>query len=281
MQIGGVTIDTPVMNAACSVAKTMSDVVALSKTGIGAVLIGSVTLLPRTINPGLNFEADEYYALNSFGMPNKGMEYYKKHLPDMVKVIHQSGKKAVLSIAGFSVDDYRKLATLGEMVDLLELNLGCPNVKDLVSHSEIISFNPVLIEQILIEVRKATETPLMVKLSPYSNPQQLSVIAEVLSRQQVAAVVTSNTFANGVFKQGTANADAMYAGISGKALMPIALGQVSQFRSLLPKTIKVVGVGGIERSSDVRTYLQAGADLVQAATLIVRDGHAAIDRLFR
>ena len=60
---------------------------------------------------------------------------------------------------------------------------------------------------------------------------------------------------------------------------PIALGQVRQFRKALPETIAVIGVGGIETADDVRAFIAAGATAVQAATVIVRDGHAALERL--
>lgn len=278
--IGNVRVANHVMNAACSVAKTIEDVRASSVTKAGTVLIGSITLNPRKINPGPNLQIEDYYALNSFGMPNKGMDYYRKVLPEMVAIIHQAKKKAALSIAGFGTEDYRKLAELGDLVDLLELNLGCPNVNEGGQHHEIISFNPLLIEQIIKIVQKVTKTPLMIKVSPYSDPSQLKTVAEVLKKYKIAALVTSNTFPNGIFTGNINNSSlSLYAGISGRALMPIALGQVHQFRQLLPESIKVVGVGGIESRQHVASYLEAGADLVQVATLIVRDGHQALDQL--
>lgn len=272
MKIGNVTLDVPVMNAACSVAKSFADVEAMAKTRAGAVLIGSITVEPRTINPAPNLQLEDYYSLNSFGMPNKGFEYYKQHLPKMVQIIRDAGKKAILSIAGFSVDDYRQLACLGDEVDLLELNLGCPNV----AHSGILSFDLTMIDKTLAAVKQSTRTPILVKVSPYSDPGMLKQVATIFIKHTIAAVTTSNTFPNGIFTYG--QSDKKYAGISGKALMPIALGQVHQFRSLLPDAVAVIGVGGIESKQDVQMYLDAGASAVQVATLIVRDGHAAIDR---
>lgn len=279
MNIAGVQIKVPVMNAACSVAKTFYDVRRLSQTNIGAVLIGSVTLKPRSINPGPNLQLDDIYALNSFGMPNKGLSYYRDVLQDMASIIRDSGKKAIVSIAGFSTGEYEELALLGDAVDLLELNFGCPNVLSEGGHAEIICFNSELVGEVIQRVKSVTRTPLMIKVSPYSNPAQLKDVAKVLKQHQVAAVVTSNTFPNGVFTSQGEGLSAQYAGISGKALKPIAMGQVHQFRQNLPKSIAVVGVGGIEIKDDVEDYLSVGADMVQAATLIVRDGHAAIDQL--
>lgn len=266
------------MNAACNVAKTISDVEALCKTRAGAVLVGSITCEPRTINPGPNLQIEDLYMLNSFGMPNEGMEAYTTLLPIMVQQINAVGKKSVLSIAGFNVSEFKQLGALGNAVDLLELNFGCPNVHDKKVSTEIMSFNITLIEQAIMAVQQVTKTPLLIKLSPYSNPYQLIKVAELLARLKVAAVVTSNTFPNGVF-QPLDMVDAGYGGISGKALMPIALGQVHQFRKALPPQIAVIGVGGIETKEDVSLFLAAGASMVEVATLIVRDGHHAINQL--
>ena len=69
------------------------------------------------------------------------------------------------------------------------------------------------------------------------------------------------------------------AGVSGRALQAITLGQVRQFRNLLPDEVAVIGVGGIETREDADKYFKAGADMVQVATLIVRDSHAALDKI--
>lgn len=97
----------------------------------------------------------------------------------------------------------------------------------------------------------------------------------------VDAVVASNTFPNGTYF----NADEElvlatgFGGVSGAAMRRIALGQFRQFRQHLDSRIEVIGAGGIESREHVGMFRQAGAIAVQAATLIVRDGHMAINRL--
>ncbi len=272
------------MNAACSVAKTLDDISALSKTKIGVVTIGSITLEPRDGNPEPRWFTSDIYALNSFGMPNQGGDFYKKQLPEMVRTIHGGSKKASLSIAGFSTKEYVELAKIADAakVDLLELNLGCPNVSIDGKQKPIASFDPATIHEIVTAVSEVTKIPLLVKLSPYSNPAELQNVAKtIVDSGKVSGVVASNTFPNG-FMSGTNGQPvvaSIFAGVSGRAMLPISLGQVRQFRQTLPKNIVVIGVGGIESKEDVERYKQAGAGAVQTATLIVRDGHAAIDRL--
>lgn len=285
VNIGGVLIEPAIMNAACSVAKTLDDIKALAQTSVGAITVGSITVAARSGNAEPRWYAGDSYAINSFGMPNGGAAFYRKTLPKMVTVAHEAGKKLSLSIAGFSTEEYVQLATLGSStgVDLLELNLGCPNVTIDGKQKPIASFDPDTITEIIGAVNQTTSLPLMLKLSPYSNPAELRrVAAAIAATGKVSAVVSSNTFPNGLmFNEGKPVVDATFGGFSGHNFLPIALGQVRQFRQTLPESIAVIGVGGIETNKDVDLYKQAGADGVQAATLIVREGHSAIEKIIR
>lgn len=283
MNIGSVVINSPVMNGACSVAKSIDDVKALCKTKVVVVLVGSITVEPRDGNPEPRWYTTNKFSLNSFGMPNKGMKFYDTELPKMTKHVHSAGKKFALSIAGFSTKEYVALAKMANKtgVDLLELNFGCPNVSINGNQKPIVSFDPNSIKEIIDEVSKVTNISLMIKLSPYSNPAELNKVANVINNtNRVAAVVTSNTFPNGfISSNGQPVIANTYGGVSGSAMLPIAIGQVRQFKNALLPHVKVIGVGGIETSEDAKQYFEAGADMVQCATLIVRDGHAAIDRV--
>lgn len=276
--IGDFKLSNPVMNAACSIAKTPNDVKQMCTTKAGAVLVGSITVEQREGNPYPRWQDEGGYALNSFGMPNKGLKYYAVELPKMVRVVHDADKLFVLSIAGFKKSDYKKLARLAEVskVDLLELNFGCPNARE---ESGIASFDINYMKDVIEEVQSSVDVPLMVKLSPYSDPVLLGRVANMLAKTKVVAVVTSNSFPNGYMQSADSNQSSHYGGVVGRALFPVGIGQVKQFRSLLPKHVSIVGVGGIESKKDVKAYINAGADAVQVSTYIVRNGHAAVDNL--
>jgi len=281
MNIRNVEIDPGVMNAACNIAKTPEDVETFANTRSGAIVVGSITVEPREGNPEPRWYVGDGYALNSFGMPNGGVEYYSEHLPEMITTAHESGKKLILSVAGFNVEDYRQLAALAEQYgpDVIELNLGCPNI----AGKAIASFDREYIQQILDATSEETNLPLTVKLSPYSNPLELNAVAELIADSGVVdGVVTSNTFPNSLtFNEDGTPVLAMTqgGGLSGEAIRPLALGQVAAFRRQLPEHIAVIGAGGIETKEHVALFKRAGANAVQAATLVVRDGHAAIDRI--
>lgn len=281
--IGDIELHSPVMNAACSVAKTIEDVRALATTNTGAVLVGSITVQPREGNEEPRWYSTNSFALNSFGMPNGGIEFYQENLSEMANIVHESNKRFILSVAGFATKDYRDLAKLADTydVDIIELNLGCPNISIDGVQKPIVSFDREKMLEIIGAVREVTPKSLMVKLSPYSNPAELQLVAECIAQSgQIAGVVTMNTFPNSYYAQnGKAVLASSYGGTSGKAILPISLGQVRQFRERLPSNIAVIGVGGIESKQDAELFYQAGADAVQAATLIVRDGHSAINKL--
>lgn len=271
-----------VMNAACSVAKTHEDIQNLVRTNIDIVTIGSITVDPRTGNPEPRWYSTESFAINSFGMPNEGLEYYRKNLPTMISVIHDAQKKANLSVAGFNTDEYTKLAAMADQVgvDFVELNLGCPNVQVDGKQKPIASFDMDYMEEIINAVRLVCTKPILIKLSPYSNPAELNSVASLLGSLEVSGVVTSNTFANTYSEvNGKAVVAMEYGGLSGKVMAPIGLGQVRQFRAALPASVEVIGVGGIESYKDASDYFDAGASAVQVATLIVRDGHSAINKV--
>jgi dihydroorotate dehydrogenase (fumarate) len=282
-KVGSVIIETPVMNAACSVAKSVEDVEALSKTNVGAIMVGSITVEPREGNPEPRWFTGNGFALNSFGMPNGGLEFYRTNLPKMRDIAHKAGKKIALSIAGFATSEYVTLAELAREanVDLLELNFGCPNVTIDGKQKAIVSFDPESMQEIIRAVGEVTDTPLMVKLSPYSNPAELIQVAKVINESgKVSGVVTANTFPNGYQTSGGDPVLAStFGGVSGRVMLPISLGQVRQFRQALDSEIAVIGVGGIETGDDARQYFDAGAEMVQCATLIVKEGHTAIDRI--
>lgn len=277
IKLGQLELQFPLMNAA-GTCKSLEDVRKLAEQAeIGAVTVGSITLLPRDGNAGDVFEVRDGYSLNALGMPNRGAEYYTEVLPAMVDMAHAHGKPLIVSVAGFTPDEYAKLAKIAfdGGADAVKLNLGCPNVRDGGQQHPIMSFSPPAIRATLTQVHDAVGVDRVVglKCSPFSNPLDLVRVAEVVNDfPWVTYVATTNSFPNTVLlnPDGKPCLSTTFGGLAGPAMKPIGLGQVMQWRKLLSPHIHVIGVGGVATGQDLLDYKRAGATACQVATAYLR-----------
>lgn len=238
---------------------------------IAPVVSGSYTKEARSGNSGDRLfypgTLEEFlklgYGLNSFGVKNDGVEAAVGEFSGS-----QFNQPLIISVVGFSVEDYvhcAKVASESEKVSAIELNLSCPNTE----HGSIFSFDLKALTQLFTALAQNKRKPLWVKLSPYSDPNQLAAVATLINKYSdiIRSVVTCNTFPSSYAGEQTTSPHQGLAGLSGPALKPIALGQVRQFRQLLNSDIDVIGVGGITTGNDVIDFLDAGAAGVQLTSL--------------
>ncbi|CAB4940038.1 unannotated protein [freshwater metagenome] len=267
-RVAGVALEHPLLNAA-GTAKSLDDVARLARSPVAAVTLGSITKAARDGNAGEVYASRGTYAVNALGMPNRGADFYRDVLPEMAGVTHEAGKPLVVSVAGFSPEENGELAHLAAEggCDLVELNLGCPNVWDDGEQKRIMSFDPELVAASL-RAAAGAGVPVGVKLSPLSDPVLLGEVAAAAAGAGVRFVVSCNTFPNGLALRpdGRAAVDVGYGGVSGAAMKPVVLGQVSQLRALLPEAVDVVGCGGVRSGQDVRDLLAVGAVATGLAT---------------
>jgi dihydroorotate dehydrogenase (fumarate) len=268
------------MNAA-GTCKSLEDVERFARSAVSAIVVGSVTCAPREGNSGTTYWSAATYSLNSLGLPNRGIEYYRRHLPRMRELSHAAGKPLVVSLAGFSVDEYADMAAAVVEADLIELNLACPNVWDGGEQKRLACFDVDQTERVCRAVDRVIKAAAPsgpapsfgIKISPFSDPAGLAALAARV--KEIAAEVTGlrfivavNTFPNGFALDDNRRhvIDVGLAGVSGNALKPIGLGQIRQLRDCLPEAIDLIGVGGVLRGGDVHDYMSVGASAVQAAT---------------
>jgi dihydroorotate dehydrogenase (fumarate) len=273
-------LSIPLMNGG-GCCKTVEHVKILAESPLqGAIVAGSFTYEERSGNPGDVFWTDDNYALNSLGMPNGGRAYLSDNIREMVTIAHDAEKAFIVNVAGFNPEEYAILTeiALNGGADAAELNLGCPNVvKNDGARKPIASFDLEAAEDILLRVeqRAGKSAPVLVKVSPYSDPGQLKRTSVVLLRYPVVkAVVAVNTVPNayGLRENGKPLIGVGLAGMSGPALKPFALGQVFQWHEALGGKIDIVGAGGIRSGRDVRDYELAGASGFQITTELLKGG---------
>lgn len=260
--------------------KDLQEVERLAASAASAIIVGSITLLPRDGNPGNTFNGDPVFGLNSLGLPNPGIKKIREIGPQMARIAHEMGKPIIMSAAGLAPDEFDSLCfgAFQANFDGVELNVGCPNVADGGKRKPIFSYRRELLRESLKMVFSYGGGSVFggagfvsVKVSPM-DPDRLDEIAEVIEQFDVDAVVTQNATPNCLDyrSDGKPLIDTPdktgYAGGSGQQVFRYALGQVKQWRERLPKRIAVWGVGGVETGEHVRKMLWAGASVVQVGT---------------
>lgn len=280
--LAGVKLEHPIMNAAGTCKSLSGDegVEGLVKTMTSAVVVGSITKEFRSGNEGNPYYFDEQrlHSINSLGLPNPGIQYWEENLPVAVKMCHAVGKPLIMSVAGFNAGEFALLAEKAFTggADIVELNLGCPNVLIGGAQKGIISFNPDLVTEILQDVsgEVGPDANVLVKFSPVSDPYLLKRLFGICNRFSVVkGVVNINTYPNGFAFNGDKPAIAPnngLGGIGGPVLKPLALGQIRQAKSILHRDTQILGVGGIWTGQDIKDYLQSGASAVQIASAFIQ-----------
>jgi dihydroorotate dehydrogenase (NAD+) catalytic subunit len=228
---------------------------------IGAIVLKSVTRLPRLGNPMPRIVHTPAGMLNAIGLQNPGLEWYLAH-----ELHKYAGRpcKLVGSVAGFAVDDYayvtERLAARGEIA-AIELNVSCPNVA---SEGETFGCDPRLTASVVRAARATTDKTLIVKLSP--NVTDICEVAREAEAAGADALAVINTVRGMALDVQTwrPRLGNVSGGLSGPAIRPIAVLAVYEVAQAVK--IPIVGQGGIETSSDALEFFLAGASAVSIGT---------------
>ena len=236
---------------------------------LGGIVLKGTTEQPRLGNPLPRIAECPDGMINSVGLQNPGVEAVaEEELPVLRKFY--SGP-VVANVSGFSVEEYaRCCARLDGMVDIIEVNVSCPNV-----HGGGMSFGASAAgaAEVTAAVRKAVKhCPVFVKLSP--NVTDIGEIARACEAEGADGLTLINTLLGMRIDLRTRKpviANKM-GGFSGRAIFPVALRMVYQCAQAV--SIPIMGVGGIVSAEDVLEMMMAGATAVQVGAENLRDPFA-------
>ena len=239
----------------------------------GGVSTKGLTPERREGNPVPRIAEGKSVILNAVGLQNPGVEEFIKN--DLGWL---SGKTRVIAnVAGRTLEDYEGMCTrLDGLVDMIELNISCPNVR---AGGMALGIKPENVEEVTRLCRGALrKTPLIVKLSP--NVESIAANAQAAQRGGADCISLINTLTGMVIdierrRPVLANNT---GGVSGAGIMPIALRMV--FEAAHAVSIPVIGMGGITCGRDAIAFMMAGARAVQAGTVNFTDSYA-IPRIVR
>ena len=237
---------------------------------LGGISVKGTTLNRREGNPGPRVAETPSGMLNSVGLQNGGVKKFLEYeMPNLVT----KDTRIIANIAGATVEECAELASMleGSAVDLIELNISCPNVK---AGGAAFGTDCAVAGQVTRAVKDATSKPLMVKLSP--NVTSIVDIAKSVEANGADAVSLINTLLGMRIdiKTGRPILKNNVGGLSGPAVFPVAVRMVWQVANAV--NIPVMGMGGVATWEDAVEIMMAGASAVQVGAAIFNDPYAPV-----
>lgn len=264
-EIAGLKLANPTMLAAGILGLTGSSLRSVVEAGAGAVVTKSLGLKPREGYPNPTVVQVDCGLLNAMGLPNPGV----RHFGEEMKEVKETGVPIIVSIYGFSSEEFAKVAETAVEIgaDALELNVSCPHVKE--AGAEIGS-DPDLVAEVVRKVKNKVDKPVLVKLTP--NVADIVEVAKAAVEAGADAITAINTVRAMAIEIETAQPllANKFGGLSGSAIKPIAVRCVYEiYREV---DVPVIGCGGITDWRDAVEFMLAGASAVQIGTAIAFKG---------
>jgi len=259
VNIGGIKLKNPVLTSSGTFGfgREYSRFYDLSL--LGGIVVKGLTLEPREGNKPPRIAETPAGMLNSVGLQNPGVEYF---IEEELPFLRRYDMAIIANIAGNTVEEYCRMARrLGSLVDGIELNISCPNVKE---GGAAFGISSESVYNITRRVKEQCKVPLIVKLSP--NVADIKEIAAAAQEGGADAISLINTLLGMAIDINTrrpvlAN---IVGGLSGPAVKPVAVRMVWQAAQAV--NIPVIGMGGIACWQDAIEFILAGADAVSIGT---------------
>ena len=260
VNIAGVTFNNPVMTASGTFGSGQEYAEFVDLNRLGAVVTKGVANVPWPGNPTPRIAEVYGGMLNAIGLQNPGIDVFvSRDIPFLKKY----DTKIIVNVCGRSVEDYCEVVErlADQPVDMLEINISCPNVKE---GGIAFGTDPKAVEEITREVKKYAKQPVIMKLSP--NVTDIKVMAKAAEAGGADAVSLINTLTGmkiDVQRRTFAIANKT-GGLSGPAVHPIAVRMVYEVANTVD--IPIIGMGGIQNAEDALELILAGASAVSVGT---------------
>ncbi|HEY6343033.1 MAG TPA: dihydroorotate dehydrogenase [Bryobacteraceae bacterium] len=267
----GIPLRTPVLAASGTFGYGIEFSNLLDLESIGGLVVKGLSREPMEGNPPPRLWETRGGMLNSVGLQNMGVQAF---LRDRWPALRRINVPVFANIFGYTVEDYVEVARALEDAEGLagyELNVSCPNTK----HGGIyFSSDPVVLSEVVSEVRAHSRRPLMVKLSP--NVAEIEPLARAAADAGADAISLVNTFPALAIdaRARRPRLGAGFGGLSGPGIKPIALRMV--YEAAQAVKIPVVGMGGISTGLDAAEFLITGASAVEVGTANFWDPQATV-----
>ncbi|MBR4175408.1 MAG: dihydroorotate dehydrogenase [Lachnospiraceae bacterium] len=271
VQIAGVEFKNPVMTASGTFGSGMEYDELMDITRLGAVVTKGVALTPWEGNPTPRVAETSSGMLNAIGLQNPGIDVFCER---DLKFLEGKDTKVIVNVCGKTEEEYvgvvERLAD-EKRVDMLEINVSCPNVKE-----GAIAFgqNSKALFSITEKVVKAAKQPVIMKLSPnVTDITEMAKAAEAAGADAISLINTITGMKIDVERKRFVLANKT-GGLSGPAIKPVAVRMVYQCAQAV--NIPIIGMGGIATAEDALEFILAGASAVAVGMMNFHDPAASV-----
>jgi len=271
VNICGINLKNPVMTASGTFGSGMeySEFVDLNK--LGAVVTKGVALTPWAGNPTPRVTETYGGMLNAIGLQNPGIEKFVERDLEFLK---NYDTKVIVNVCGKSVEDYVGVVERlsDEAVDMLEINVSCPNVKE-----GAIAFGQKAeaLYNITSEIKKKAKQPIIMKLSPnVTDITEMAKAAEAAGADALSLINTITGMKIDIKKRNFALANKT-GGLSGPAIKPVAVRMIYQVRHAVE--LPIIGMGGIANWEDAIEFMMAGANAIAVGAMNFNNPYATVE----
>ena len=260
VNIAGVEWKNPVTTASGTFGSGMEYAEYVDLNKLGAVTTKGVANVPWPGNPTPRIAETYGGMINAIGLQNPGLDtFISRDIP----FLKQYDTKIIVNVCGKTEEDYvDAVEKLSEQpVDMLEINISCPNVKE---GGIAFGQNPASAERITAAVKKVAKHPVIMKLSP--NVTDITEMAKAVEAGGADAVSLINTITGmkiDINRRTFAVANKT-GGMSGPAVKPVAVRMVYQVANAV--RLPIIGMGGIATAEDALEFIMAGASAVAVGT---------------
>ncbi len=261
--IAGVTLKNPVMSASGTFGNGREYAELIDITRLGALVTKGVSLTPWEGNGTPRIAETPSGMLNAIGLQNPGIDVFLEREMPFLEEVRRQGVRVIVNVCGHSVEEY--LGAIDRLaqapVDLLEINVSCPNVKE-----GAIAFgqDPKMLEEVTRACKERAKQPVIMKLTP--NVTDIRVLARAAEAGGADAISLINTLTGmkiDVEKKRFLLANRT-GGLSGPAIHPVAVRMV--YEAAHAVQIPVIGMGGVQSGTDALELMLAGASAVAVGT---------------
>lgn len=267
--LAGVELKNPVMTASGTFGSGAEYSEFYDLSLLGAVVTKGVASVPWPGNPVPRIAETRSGMLNAIGLQNPGIDVFlKRDLP----FLKQYDTKVIVNVCGRTVEEYCAVVERlsDEPVDLLEINVSCPNVKE---GGIAFGQDPKALESITREVKKYAAQPIVMKLSPnVTDITEMARAAEAGGADVLSLINTLTGMKIDIHRRTFAIANRT-GGMSGPAVKPVAVRMVYQTAQAVK--LPIIGMGGICDGEDALEFILAGATAVAVGTANFADPYAA------